>query len=243
MLKRTLLAIVVAAVAFSTGLGTTALALSRQQATLKEHVLHAQSFGEWSYRALEEEQSLRLPFSAAPRVTLSVETTVRGRANLEAALMRQKSAGERLLQAQSRLQGVIILKTPVMPEQLSDFAARNGITVKAYTLIAKASNGETITIFGTPEGNQTFPRHNFDDMVKGIEDNQNISLQLQGVVAINAEMDKAAFDRVGRDASVLGMDLTTALALEDLVRAKHIDPSRVEVMPAPLYWANVESNK
>lgn len=242
MFKRTLLAIAVAVVAFGAGFGTTAFALNRQLSVPKERLLHAQSFGEWSYRALEEEPDSVLPSIAAPRVTLSIETTVRGRANLEALLARQKSASQRLFLAQSRLSGVVIPKTQLAPDQLADFATRHGITIKAYTLIAKAANGEIVTIFGAPEGTQVFPKHNLDDMLKGIQSNQQTTLQLQGVVAIDAEMDKAAFDHIGQDSTVLGVDLTTALAIEDLARAKQVDSSRIEVIPAPLYWANVEAN-
>jgi hypothetical protein len=242
MLKRTLFAIIVAAITFGTGLGTAALALTRQQSTQKEYLLHEESFGGWSYRAMEEDRSSGLLQVDAPRVTMSIETTLRGREYLADLLAQQKSAGEQLFQTQSSLSGVIIPKTPVAPEQLTDFATRQGITIKAYTLIAKAANGEIVTIFGAPEGQQISPKHNFDDMVKGIETNQQTTLHFQGVVAIDAEMDKAAFDRIGQDSTILDVDLTTALALEDLARAKQIDPSRVEIMPAPLYWANVETS-
>jgi hypothetical protein len=242
MFKRTLIAAVVAIVAFGAGFGTTTYALNRQHSVPKERLLHAQSFGEWSYRALEQEPDSLLPLASAPRVTLSVETAVHGRANLEALLARQKGASQRLFHAQSRLSAVVIPRTPLAPEQLAEFATRHGITIKAYTLAAKAANGEIVTIFGAPEGTQAFPKHNLDDMVKGIESNQHTTLQLQGVVAIDAEMDKAAFDHIGQDSRVLGVDLTTALALEDLARAKQVDASRIEVIPAPLYWANVEAN-
>ncbi len=72
-----------------------------------------------------------------------------------------------------------------------------------------------------------------------MEQNQQTTLTVLGVAAIDVQLTQAAFATLAHDPEVLGLDLTTALALDDLTRTLQIDPATVEVIPVPLYWENL----
>jgi hypothetical protein len=232
--KRIMLAITVAIIALGVGLGTTSFVLAQQQAP-KQTLLRKQSFGEWEYRAVQTQR-----LQAKPEVTLSIESSLRGKANLTRLLAKQKSAKSRLFQTRSQLRAVVIPDQPLIPHELPAFVKKHRLTIRSYTILARAVNGELITIFGTPEGGIVFPEQHLQTMVQGIERNTQTRLQVVGIVAIDAELTKEACTSLEHDPAVLGVDLTAALALEELVRETQIDPALIEVIPSPLYWANLE---
>jgi hypothetical protein len=235
MLKRIIYAIGVAMAALLVGLNTSSLILAQQQP--KEKLLHQKSFGEWEYRALQSEG-----MNAKPEVTLSIESSVKGKANLTKLLVKQKGLKNKLFQSQAQIPAVIIPARPLAPHVLADFVKRHDVTVKSYNIIAKASNGEIITIFGSPEGSQVFPTQSLQTIVRGIEQNTQTTLTVQGIAAIDVQLSEKSALSLERDPLVLGLDLTSALAIEDLAQAKQIDPSTIQVIPSPLYWANLEDN-
>lgn len=100
--------------------------------------------------------------------------------------------------------------------------------------------GEVITIFGSPEGEEVFPEENLTTIVHGVEENQQVKLEIQGVLAMNVQIDRAGFTSLENDSAVLGVDVTPALAFEDLVGKTQIDPSTIQVIPGPFYWAVLE---
>lgn len=236
MFKRIIVAAGIALVALPAGLSTTSFVLAGQQGP-KETLILKKSFGAWEYRALQSDRA-----NAAPEIVLSIESSLKGKANLARLLNQQKAAKDRLFQVQPQISAAIIPTRPLATSSLSDFATKHGITVTSYKIIARASNGELVTIFGAPEGTTLFPEQNLQTMVQGIEHNTQTSLQILGIVAIDAQISKAAFTSMERDSEVLGVDLTTALALEDLSREKQIDPAKVQVIASPLYWASIEEN-
>jgi hypothetical protein len=234
--KRIMLAMSVAIIALGVGLGTTSLVLAQQQAP-KQTLLRKKSFGEWEYRVLQTQRS-----QANPEVTLSIESSLRGKANLTGLLSKQKSAKSRLFQTQSQLRAIVIPDQPLIPHELPSFVKKHGLTIISYSIIARAADGELITIFGTPEGETIFPERNLQTMVQGIERNTHSRLQIVGIVAIDAQLTREAFTSLEHDPAVLGLDLTAALALEDLMRETQIDPATIEVIPSSLYWANLEAH-
>lgn len=236
MYKRIMLALAVSIIALGVGLATTSFVLAQQQAP-NQTLLRKKSFGEWEYRALQTQL-----FQAQPEVTLSVESSLRGKANLTKLLSKQKSEKNRLFRTQSQLRAVVIPDKPLVPNELPAFAKKHGLTTISYTIIARAANGELITIFGTPEGGVLFPEQNLQTTVQGIESNTHTTLQVMGIVAIDAQLTREAFTSLEHDSAVLGLDLTAALALDDLIQETQIDPSTVEIIPSSLYWTNVEDN-
>jgi hypothetical protein len=235
MLKRIIYAIGVAMAALLVGLNTTTLILAQQQP--KEKLFHHKSFGEWEYRALQSEGT-----NTKPEVILSIESSLKGKANLAKLLVKQKVLKNKLFQSQTQIPAIIIPAHPLAPHLLADFVERHDVTVKSYNIIAKASNGEIITIFGSPEGGQVFPAQSLQTIVRGIEQNTQTTLDVQGIAAIDVQLSEKSARSLERDPLVLGLDLTSALAIEDLARAKQIDPSTIQVIPSSLYWANLEDN-
>lgn len=106
-------------------------------------------------------------------------------------------------------------------------------------MIAESAQGEIITLFGAPDGAEIFPDSELKSLTQGIEANQHPTLTLHGIVAINASIDAASFSTISQDVQILGIDITSAIASDDLAKAQQIDPAQIDIIPAPLYWANV----
>lgn len=236
MFKRLLLTVAVAALALLFGFGSTSYILASNTRMPHDKPVLAKKFSGWEYRAF---QAVYATGRTSPRITVSVESTLHGRSELEQALREQRREAERLFQTHGQIAAVAIPDTPLAPEQLRAFASRHAAQITGYTMIAESAEGEIITLFGAPKGDEIFPDSELASLTQSIEANQHTTLTLRGIVAISASVDAAAFAAISQDAQILGIDITSAIASDDLAKAQQIDPAQIDIIPAPIYWANV----
>ncbi|MCU0492982.1 MAG: hypothetical protein MUD01_15435 [Chloroflexaceae bacterium] len=239
MLQRFILALGLALCTFALGFWATSLVLGQPQQTAREQLLHQREFDGWQYRALVAvDAETNQPVN--PQVTVSIESRVRDRAGLSRALAQQQGWRERLFAGQSSVAATIIPATPLPPEELAVFAQQHGVKISAYTIVARAANGELISMFGAPEGAVVFPAGRLATMVEQLQRNQQTTLTILGVAAIESEVSRTTLASLDQDGRILGVDLSSAIASADLVAATQVDRGRISVVPSGLYWAALE---
>ncbi len=129
------------------------------------------------------------------------------------------------------------MQEPIKTENFVGFVKKHGILVQSYTLIAQDNMGELITFFGAPIDGELFPESILKTMVANIEEAQNKKVSVKGVVSIDAKVDIGMLTKLNDDPGILGVDITPALALQDLMQqTQGIDASSVHITSAPFYW-------
>lgn len=105
-----LLAIAAAALALLLGIGSTSYILASNTRMPHDKPVLAKKFSGWEYRAF---QATYATGRTSPRITVSVESTLHGRSELEQALREQRGEAEQLFQTYEQIAAVIIPDTPL----------------------------------------------------------------------------------------------------------------------------------
>ena len=225
MSRRYLLAVAIGVIAGLAGFITGSSALADQP--YGDKLVLRRSFDTWAYE-------VNLIGSQAH---LRVSSRINNIAALRTLLSEHRNQQSKLFQSMQSVPVDILLKQPLRPEGLADFVKQSGISVQSYVFIAQDTNGDLVTVFGAPVDGELLPMHILNGMIKSIEERQNTTLTLKGIVSIDATVDSAAFTRVSNDRMVFGIDSSPALALQDLQKQVNgIDVSTVKVSSAPFYW-------
>jgi hypothetical protein len=63
---------------------------------------------------------------------------------------------------------------------------------------------------------------------------------VKGVVSIDAKVDTNTLTKLNNDPGILGIDITPALALQDLIQqVQGVNALSVHITSAPFYWETV----
>lgn len=221
-------------VALLFGFASQSIATSYQSSSAAENgdkTIAKRSFGDWEYQAQQ----------VGPNTYVRISSSLKGKAALKALLAKHKQQLPELFQSTNEVTAILIPVIPLSFEQFTDLVRQHGIKVETYAILSRTQNGELNTIFGAPKGDVLIPEQELAMTMKSVEENQHTVLQVQGIVAVQVKVSNRAFQSLDKDPAVLGLDLTPALAMQDLAQQQHaIDTSKVQLTPSSLYWINVE---
>lgn len=201
----------------------------------QERPLATRGFERWKYDATQ----------LGPETYIRISSQINSKAALSALLAEHRLQQTRLFQSvrQGSLQQIpvtILMQKPIKIESFVDLVKKNDIQVQSYTLIAQDGSGELITFFGAPVDGDLFPEYILQAMVGNIEQSQNKKISVKGVVSIDAKVDVSMLTKLNSDPRILGVDITPALALQDLVQQiPEVDIARIHITSAPFYWETV----
>lgn len=237
MLRLILLAfaIAVAATLVSYTSSSYVQAQQRNLQMLPEKALTHKKLGKWGYEASQLDKVMYL----------RILSDVNDKSSLQTLLTEQRASANAVFASAEVVPAVVLLKEAISPDNLAGFASQYNLSIQSYTLLAQNSKGEYITFFGAPVDGNIFPRHILQTMIKNIEEAQATTLTLKGVVSIDVKMNAEAFKQLGQANSILGVDLTPALALRDLKStSKELrqivqdaeSAHSLHITSAPFYW-------
>jgi len=228
-MKRVTLSVTLGILALVLGFATSAFSQSDpSNQGNRDKLVVKRSFDQWEYYAFQNEGG----------TYITISSPIKGKSALAKLLKAHKDGKGRLLQAVPHVPTIVIPEKPLATDALANFVKKHNIVVKSYTLVAQAANGDVITIFGAPSETELFPQQELQTTVSSVEANQNTTLQIKGVVAIEAQVNDTSFTSLDADPSVLGVDLTPALAVADFAQQyTEVDVATIRVVPGPLYWA------
>lgn len=228
-LRRVLMALT-AIIALLIGFGTRSVANAHfAPASDKEkekHIAH-QSFGEWEYDA----------YQLGDNVSLRINSDLRSKQAYKNLLTKIKGKQADAFRSIGRIPVTIVTNEPLKVEHFPALAKKHDLEVVSYTVITQDEQGELVTVFGAPDDEVLVPMSTLAAVVDATEARTGHTLQVKGIVAIEAIISSDAFPGLSTDPALFGIDLTPALALLDLkTKVKSIDTSTVRIVPSSLYW-------
>lgn len=231
MVKRLIIAIGVGVAAFVVGFVTSPAAratqVTQQSQQNQDKKLLKRTFDKWEYEV----------FEAGPQTYIQISSFVQGKPAVKELLQQQKGEIKKLLKSAQQIPAVVLTAEPLQPAALVQFAQDYELAVQSYKLLARDSDGKLVTIFGTPLNGNIMPEDTLKAVINNAEQNQDTKLTMIGIVSIESKVSSVAFEKLAKDSRVLGVDLSPALAVQDLAQQlPNIDISAVDVVTAPLYW-------
>jgi hypothetical protein len=230
MSKQLFIAIGASLVAFVLGFATTSTTWANQKTTQnanQDRKLLKRTFDRWEYEV----------FEIGSQAYIHISSSVVGKSAVKELLQQQKGEAKNLLKSDQQIPIVVLTSDPLQPADLVQFARDYGLAIQSYKLLARDSEDKLVTIFGVPINGNIMPEDMLKAVISNVEQNENTKLTVLGVVSIDSRVNSVALGRLAKDVRVLGVDLSPAIALQDLAQQlPNVDTATVEIVSAPLYW-------
>ncbi len=221
------ISIIVGIVALTFGFASGIFARSSVSQDTGEQLVATRDFGTWQYEASKMGEYYYV------QILNQEQDYIR----LEDLLSKTRKQGVRSFLPEDQLPVNVVLRKAIAPEALLQFANTYQLSVKSYTIVARDTHNQLITIVGAPLDGEMLPLEILKQMMAGVEEQQHIQMTLEGIVSIEASIKAAQVEQIAADANVFGVDITPGLALQDLQQQiPELDVAHVQVIAAPLYW-------